>query len=390
MTKIRFCARVHVIHLRGARATRDTVIWRPPSEHRAVEGTCDERTDIYLRASEVEGVPGGASPPDGIRTLHYSSNFLPRSRDPSDLPLPSHPRVTTQRSVFGNSVLLSLDEDSLMDEAPTLGSVGRALPARLAHLQGPTRIVDSREMETGSEISPPREISENIGPSFVAPGTPPTHTVRGSRGQILMGPWGGAFSRADGGDGSNLVTEDTGLRASREESREIQTGDKSKIDSEHVEIFSDLVFCGVDDLRIDSGNAVTTELVSEDAITGRVRESENVEQDRRAGRPTDRATDLHRRSSRHVDGLERRRRVNSAPAATRRIGAARVATRKRPSAQFLRAKRERFHNLTKESGKGGGSGGASGGRGYFGKASQTRNAGAQATMGARVTQPRGF
>ena len=109
-------------------------------------------------------------------------------------------------------------------------TVPGGLPARLAHLQGPRSLADASgagealEVEHGCwrQIPPAstdvsarvRKINDNVADdadddddattSFgVAPGTPPTtlranaHVLRAPGGSLLMGPWHGAFARAD-------------------------------------------------------------------------------------------------------------------------------------------------------------------------------------------------
>jgi len=280
--------------------------------------------------------------------------------------------------------------------------VGRALPARLAHLQGP---------RVGLASSPRgcRQDRETRGPTrdgFVAPRTPPasfvpprentnTHVLRGSGGSILMGPWNGAFANLRGsssaasstGDAEEASRSAPARRDSPSETRRLETragGDARErsdavcaIDAEHL---AELAFCGTDELQLDEGRAVAAELVSEDAITGR----------RDARSETREAGDWNA-SEWRSDGPDgtargRNRRVSSAPAASmesRRVGAARVASRRRPSASFVKARRESFRAVRGET-----AGRQPSGE-YGAGAGSRKNGGARNAMNTRITRPRG-
>ena len=235
-------------------------------------------------------------------------------------------------------------------------TVPGGLPARLAHLQGP------RMLGAGvAHACPPRDVgattdNKNVNKknvnvatdsdearrtSFpVAPGTPPTtlranaHVLRAPGGSLLMGPWHGAFARADEARGGRAHTregerrrprspEDESDESSYESARRAterpRLKDRPAIDAAHAEHIAELAFCGVDEMRLDEGRAVSLELVAEDAVAGRISRSDEIE----------------------AFAFPRRHRVRSAPAApTRKVGAQRVATRRRPSASFVRARRE--------------------------------------------------
>ena len=295
-------------------------------------------------------------------------------------------------------------------------TVPGGLPARLAHLQGPRSLADASgagealEVEHGCwrQIPPAstdvsarvRKINDNVADdaddaddgddattSFgVAPGTPPTtlranaHVLRAPGGSLLMGPWHGAFARADEtGKGSlspAMGDEGAVKRDASPRRRSAEDGDVSArratvlrdlgVDTAHAEHIAELAFCGADEMRLDEGQAVSLELVSEDAVAG----------------------GFSRRRETNADGFPRRRDgARSAPAApTRKVDAQRVATRRRPSASFVRARREDARSKEGETRRGHGD--VSVGKG-FGAAPQTRKSrGAQSAAGARLMRPR--
>jgi hypothetical protein len=359
-----------------------------------VYGTCDDGTDTSNRVWRSRNREASPSPDNNLILLIVSA-ASPRHpfvrQIPSDLPPPPPPHRPTTQSVFGNSVLLPLDEDATMDEF-IVGSVGgRALPKRLAHLQGPTRIghpvsrlqqldTETAEISRGGETPSLATVALRTPPNATLTQTPNMHVVRGAHGSVFVGPWNGRWGRADGGGARDAEISE---RAQNEEESATRSSRAVgiELDPLDTETIAELAFCDTHELRLDDGAAVTTELISEEIITGR----------RTRGGDTDVRGEL-RLEGREIDNGEARRhrgaRVNSAPAATRRVGAARVATRKRPSASFVKAKRENWKTQRAETGGAGGSGGPNG---FFGGASQVmRNASQRNTMGARCLQPRGF
>ena len=282
-------------------------------------------------------------------------------------------------------------------------TVPGGLPARLAHLQGP------RMLGAGvAHACPPRDVgpttnntsasvgkktkknvnvatdSDEATTSFpVAPGTPPTtlranaHVLRAPGGSLLMGPWHGAFARADEARGGRATREDERRRprspedeSSEDESesarRATHLKDRPAIDAAHAEHIAELAFCGVDEMRLDEGRAVSLELVAEDAVAGRISRSDEIE----------------------ACAFPRRHRVRSAPAApTRKVGAQRVATRRRPSASFVRARKEDARIKEGET-RARGHGDVSVGKGFGFACKSARGAGARHSAGARVMRPR--
>jgi len=219
----------------------------------------------------------------------------------------------------------------------------------------------------------------------VAPGTPPTtlranaHVLRAPGGSLLMGPWHGAFARADEARGGRTHTregerrrprspEDESDESSYESARRDppRLKDRPAIDAAHAEHIAELAFCGVDEMRLDEGRAVSLELVAEDAVAGRISRSDEIE----------------------AFAFPRRHRVRSAPAApTRKVGAQRVATRRRPSASFVRARREDARSKEGET-RARGHGDVSVGKGFGFACKSARGAGARHPAGARVMRPR--
>lgn len=295
----------------------------------------------------------------------------------------------TTRSVFGSSVLVPLAEGA--------ETVPGGLPARLAHLQGP------RMLGAGvAHACPPRDVgpttsvgkkteknvnvatdSDEATTSFpVAPGTPPTtlranaHVLRAPGGSLLMGPWHGAFARADEARGGRRHSRESDRRRPRSpedessyesaRTRLTRLKDRPAIDAAHAEHIAELAFCGVDEMRLDEGRAVSLELVAEDAVAGRISRSDEIE----------------------ACAFPRRHRVRSAPAApTRKVGAQRVATRRRPSASFVRARKEDARIKEGET-RARGHGDVSVGKGFGFACKSARGAGARHSAGARVMRPR--
>lgn len=292
----------------------------------------------------------------------------------------------TTRSVFGSSVLVPLAEGA--------ETVPGGLPARLAHLQGP------RMLGAGVAHACPTSTTDNTSASVgktnvatdsddattsfpVAPGTPPTtlranaHVLRAPGGSLLMGPWHGAFARADEARGGRATREDERRRprspedeSSEDESesarRATHLKDRPAIDAAHAEHIAELAFCGVDEMRLDEGRAVSLELVAEDAVAGRISRSGEID----------------------AFAFPRRHRVRSAPAApTRKVGAQRVATRRRPSASFVRARREDARSKEGET-RARGHGDVSVGKGFGFARKSARGVGARHPAGARVMRPR--
>lgn len=224
--------------------------------------------------------------------------------------------------------------------------------------------------------------SDEATTSFpVAPGTPPTtlranaHVLRAPGGSLLMGPWHGAFARADEARGGRVTREGDRRRPRSPEdessyesarTRLTRMKDRPAIDAAHAEHIAELAFCGVDEMRLDEGRAVSLELVAEDAVAGRISRSDEIE----------------------ACAFPRRHRVRSAPAApTRKVGAQRVATRRRPSASFVRARREDARSKEGET-RARGHGDVSVGKGFGFACKSARVAGARHSAGSRVMRPR--
>jgi len=296
-------------------------------------------------------------------------------------------------------------------------TVPGGLPARLAHLQGPRVLgagagepldVDDplgrwREIDRDFPVatndffdddddvgSLTKRLDDDATPlNPVAPGTPPTdarecnaQVLRAPGGSLLMGPWRGAFGRADEpfAERYSPRRKKSGEPENQQKSHHDENEDDLSqvrrathlrdlgVDESHAEHLAELAFCGTDDMRLDEGRAVSLELVSEDAIAGR---------------------SSRRRNAFLVpprDGA--RERVRSAPAApTRKVGAQRVATRRRPSASFVRARREAARSKEGETKKGHGD--VFVGKGFgFDSAPRARGAGARGAAGARLMRPR--
>ena len=225
--------------------------------------------------------------------------------------------------------------------------------------------------------------SDEATTSFpVAPGTPPTtlranaHVLRAPGGSLLMGPWHGAFARADEARGGRRHSRESDRRRPRSpedessyesaRTRLTRLKDRPAIDAAHAEHIAELAFCGVDEMRLDEGRAVSLELVAEDAVAGRISRSDEIE----------------------ACAFPRRHRVRSAPAApTRKVGAQRVATRRRPSASFVRARKEDARIKEGET-RARGHGDVSVGKGFGFACKSARGAGARHSAGARVMRPR--
>ena len=268
------------------------------------------------------------------------------------------------------------------------------LPARLAHLQGPRSLTqgagEALEVEHGcwreigasnrNEKEGEDDVVDDARTAFgVAPGTPPTtvranaHVLRAPGGSLLMGPWHGAFARADEAGRGAPATVEEGEDASPR-GRSSDDGDVSArraivlnalgIDAAHAERIAELAFCGADEMRLDGGRAVSLELVSEDAVAGRI----------------------SRRREKKTDSVPKSRDgARSAPAApTRKVGAQRVAARRRPSASFVRARREDARSKEGETRRGHGDVFAGKGFGFAPNAAR----GSRRAAGAGLTRPR--
>ena len=255
------------------------------------------------------------------------------------------------------------------------------LGAGVAHAC-PTSTTDNTSASVGEKnVATVGADSDDATTSFpVAPGTPPTtlranaHVLRAPGGSLLMGPWHGAFARADEARGGRATREGERRRpqspedeSSEDESesarRATRLKDRPAIDAAHAEHIAELAFCGVDEMRLDEGRAVSLELVAEDAVAGRISRS-------------------------FEEKFPRRHRVRSAPAApTRKVGAQRVATRRRPSASFVRARREDARSKEGET-RARGHGDVSVGKGFGFACKSARGAGARHPAGARVMRPR--
>lgn len=297
-----------------------------------------------------------------------------------------------------------------MPLAEGAATVPGGLPARLAHLQGP-RVLGSgageplevddplgREIDFETVATNDDDVDERkrrdatSATSFpVAPGTPPTtarsnaQVLRAPGGSLLMGPWRGAFARADepfffaereprrSGESEKSQGEEKQNEDDLSARRATHLRDLGVDAEEAAEHLAELAFCGTDDMRLDEGRAVSLELVSEDAVAGRSSRRRN-------------AFLFPPR-----DGKSRER-VRSAPAApTRKVGAQRVATRRRPSASFVRARREAARSKEGETKKGHGDVfvGKKKGFGFDSAPGASRGAGARgAAGGGRLMRPR--
>jgi hypothetical protein len=309
----------------------------------------------------------------------------------------------------------------LVPLAEGAATVPGGLPARLAHLQGPRVLgagagepldVDDplgrwREIDRDFPVatndffdddddvgSPTKRLDDDATPlNPVAPGTPPTdarecnaQVLRAPGGSLLMGPWRGAFGRADEpfAERYSPRRKKSGEPENQQKSQHDENEDDSSqvrrathlrdlgVDESHAEHLAELAFCGTDDMRLDEGRAVCLELVSEDAIAGR----------------SSRRRNAFTFQTRDAGGA--RERVRSAPAApTRKVGAQRVATRRRPSASFVRARREAGRSKEGETKKGRGDVFVKGEKGFDSRGTRARGAGARgALLGARLMRPR--
>ena len=274
-----------------------------------------------------------------------------------------------------NTILRPLVEDEA-DTAP----IG-ALPARLSHLHGPVGLPAASPpgaRSGGIAATPPR-------PEF-APSTPANRTaLRGASGTLLMGPWNGAFARADD-------SADPKPDAARRRPDAV-----ARLDDDAREHLADVIFTGPDETPLDH-ESVALEKVLEDALTGRVVVAPELDDGESRGAPTGpeigadytigASSSGTRRASSSAIGPPGRR-TNSAPAATsRRVGAMRVSARRRTPPAAKRADLARLADARREIGGGGGRGGSSGSRGaFFGMAPSARNNGPRNTAGARFLRP---
>jgi hypothetical protein len=240
-----------------------------------------------------------------------------------------------------------------------------------------------------------KRLDENSATSLnplVAPGTPPTdarecnaQVLRAPGGSLLMGPWRGAFGRADEPFAERYSPRRSGEPEKKQKSQHDENEDDLSqvrrsmhlrdlgVDESHAEHLAELAFCGTDDMRLDEGRSVCLELVSEDAIAGR----------------SSRRRNAFTFQTRDAGGA--RERVRSAPAApTRKVGAQRVATRRRPSASFVRARREAGRSKEGETKKGRGDVFVGKGeKGFDSRGTRAFGAGARgALLGARLMRPR--
>ena len=340
-----------------------------------------------------------------------------------------------------------------MDESSAPEPAFGALPARLAHLKGPVamttmtppRIPDERDphpIPSGGAVAPGTPSSAGSPPRAL-PGKP--STVRGSAGNLLVGPWNGPFAPAHAPPGRVVAPEAGGAKkamegsssrvvassfsfghqCSREEDSGLSDSDefpppppppppapppprasgtaRSPI-TDHREDLADLAFTGPDEMDLDR-DAVAREQMLEDAITGRAavdhppttastRAAANVTtfpSSRRGIDPRDAASS---RASRASPRAPPGRRTCSAPAAsTRRPPRAGPSARRRAPAASKRAAKASLAAATREAaarsgqGAGGGRGGAGNGDGFFGAVKTARNRGARNTMGVRVGRP---
>ena len=253
----------------------------------------------------------------------------PRESSLTVLPRAS-PRRRSRRAAtkhHRNTILRPLVEDEA-DTAP----IG-ALPARLSHLHGPVGLPAASPpgaRSGGITATPPR-------PEF-APSTPANRsTLRGASGTLLMGPWNGAFARADD-------SADPKPDAARRRPDAV-----ARLDDDAREHLADVIFTGPDETPLDH-ESVALEKVLEDALTGRVVVAPDLDDgESRAGAPTglEIGADYKIGASSSSSGTRRAssaaigppgRRTNSAPAATsRRVGAMRVSARRRTPPAAKRA-----------------------------------------------------
>ena len=316
-----------------------------------------------------------------------------------------------------------------MDESSAPEPAFGALPARLAHLKGPVAM---------TTMTPPRIPDENdplptSSGGAVAPGTPSSagsppralpgkpSTVRGSAGNLLVGPWNGPFAPAHAPPGRVVAPEAGGGAKAMEGSSSSGLSDSDEFPpppppppprasgtarspiTDHREDLADLAFTGPDEMDLDR-DAVAREQMLEDAITGRAavdhppttastRAAANVTtfpSSRRGIDPRDAASS---RASRASPRAPPGRRTNSAPAASTRRPRAGPSARRRAPAASKRAAKASLAAATREAaarsgqGAGGGRGGAGNGDGFFGAVKTARNRGARNTMGVRVGRP---
>ena len=338
-----------------------------------------------------------------------------------------------------------------MDESSAPEPAFGALPARLAHLKGPVAMTTMTPPRIPDERDPHPTTSTSGG--AVAPGTPSSagsppralpgkpSTVRGSAGNLLVGPWNGPFAPAHAPPGRVVAPEAGGAKkamegsssrvvassfsfghqCSREEDSGLSDSDefppppppppppprasgtaRSPI-TDHREDLADLAFTGPDEMDLDR-DAVAREQMLEDAITGRAavdhppttastRAAANettFPSSRRGIDPRDAASS---RASRASPRAPPGRRTSSAPAASTRRPRAGPSARRRAPAASKRAAKASLAAATREAaarsgqGAGGGRGGAGNGDGFFGAVKTARNRGARNTMGVRVGRP---
>ncbi len=315
-----------------------------------------------------------------------------------------------------------------MDESSAPEPAFGALPARLAHLKGPVamttmtppRIPDERDphpIPSGGAVAPGTPSSAGSPPRAL-PGKP--STVRGSAGNLLVGPWNGPFAPAHAPPGRVVAPEAGGGAKAMEGSSSSGLSDSDEFPpppppppprasgtarspiTDHREDLADLAFTGPDEMDLDR-DAVAREQMLEDAITGRAavdqpttastRAAANVTtfpSSRRGIDPRDAASS---RASRASPRAPPGRRTSSAPAASTRRPRAGPSARRRAPAASKRAAKASLAAATREAaarsgqGAGGGRGGAGNGDGFFGAVKTARNRGVRNTMGVRVGRP---
>ena len=392
---LKFHALVRIRRVAGTRrrAGRARAVGSSDGRGRVAARRALGRRARQVRRASRPFLPPPQRPPSRSREtssiLHvdpFSSRGIPSRSCPDGSPTRPHPtrrsRARSSVASFGNAILSTVDESSAPE--PAFG----ALPARLAHLKGPVAMTTMTPPRIPDERDPHPTTSTSGG--AVAPGTPSSagsppralpgkpSTVRGSAGNLLVGPWNGPFAPAHAPPGRVVAPEAGGAKkamegsssrvvassfsfghqCSREEDSGLSDSDefpppppppppprasgtaRSPI-TDHREDLADLAFTGPDEMDLDRDAVARTD--ARDAISGPRRRRPSAERrppDARRGErndlllvpPRDRSPDAASSRASGVPARAPGRRTSSAPAASTRRPRAGPSARQGPAA----------------------------------------------------------
>ena len=230
---LKFHALVRIRRVAGTRrrAGRARAVGSSDGRGRVAARRALGRRARQVRRASRPFLPPPQRPPSRSREtssiLHvdpFSSRGLPSRSCPDGSPTRPHPtrrsRARSSVASFGNAILSTVDESSAPE--PAFG----ALPARLAHLKGPVAMTTMTPPRIPDERDPHPTTSTSGG--AVAPGTPSSagsppralpgkpSTVRGSAGNLLVGPWNGPFAPAHAPPGRVVAPEAGGAKKAME------------------------------------------------------------------------------------------------------------------------------------------------------------------------------